>query len=569
MRRSKVRLSILVTLLGAVALIVASCGGGAATPTSQPTATPQPTAIPQPTALPQATAVSPTATPRPTATTPATPVPTAGPTRGGVLTIPILQDVAHQDPSRSSFFPNYSFAANVYSELTRYNHVPPQDELRGDLAESWTISADAKTHTYKLRAGVKFHNGDIVTSEDASFSLQTDRGRLAPFLDIVERWETPDSLTLVQHLSKPSLSLPSLLASPRLQVFSKAVWEAADGDLSNGPAIGTGPMTLKEFRGNVAVEIERNPDYFIKGLPYLDGIKAFIVQEGGTRIALFRAGRLDVIGTAATALNSETLKDLQSTNPDLQAIPHDPVTQNVVVINTAVKPWDDVRVRRALFLAIDRWSAAEANPFETKPAGPLVGPPGWGLSDDVLYKMPGYRKGAELKEDQAEAVRLLADAGFAGGLEPELIGSPVEYVLPMQEYLVGSLAEFGFKIKGGSRPSAEEVARRRAGDFELNTNAVGPFLPDPDGAALAIVPGVFTKLEDDKMADLFARQAVQTDVAKRRQLVIDLQLRMIEVANIVPTGWNTFWWAVQPEVHDLLPPLQWFDMHFDRVWKDV
>ena len=568
MRRSKVRLSILVTLLGAVALIVASCGGGAATPTSQPTAAPQPTAVPQPTAIPQATAVNPTATPRPTATTPPTPAPTAGPKRGGVLTFPLLQDVPHRDPTDSAYFQNYGFAANVYSELTRYNQAPPQDELRPDLALSWELSADAKIHTYHLRPGVKFHNGTPLTAEDAKFSLEKDRGRFAPFLKIIESMDVPDPLTLVQNLSKPSLSFPSLMASPRLRVFSKDLFEASTDALINGPTIGTGPMILKDFRGNVAIEVERNPDYFLEGRPYLDGIRAIVVQEGGTRLALFRAGRLDVLGPSATVLSTEVLRDLQSTNPELLALAHDPISVNVVVINANVKPWDDVRVRRALFLAIDRWSVVEANPFETKPAGPLVGPPGWGLSDEELYKLPGYRKGAELKEDQAEARRLLADAGFPDGLEPELIGSPVEYVTFTQEYLVGALIPHGFKIRGGARPSAEEVARRRAGDFELNTNSVGLFVPDPDGAALAVQPGVFSKLEDAKMLGLFDQQAVETDPSKRRQLVIDLQLRMIEVANIVPTAWNSFWWATQPSIRDLVPPLNWFDMKWDNVWKD-
>ena len=353
-------------------------------------------------------------------------------------------------------------------------------------------------------------------------------------------------------------------------IFSKALFEASTDSppLINGPSIGTGPFVLKSFRGNVAVEIERNPDYFLKGLPYLDAIRAVVVQEGGTRLALFRAGRLDVIGTAATPLNSETLKDLQSTNPDLQAVKHNPNSQNVVVINTAVKPWDDVRVRRAFFLAIDRWEAVAANPFEFKPAGPLVGPAGWGLADEELYKQPGYRKGAELKEDQAEARRLLTEAGFPDGIEPELIGSPVEYVIATQEYLVGALIPHGFKISGGSRPSAEEVARRRAGDFELNTNAVGPFMPDPDGAAIAIQPGVFSKLEDAKMLGLFDQQAVETDAAKRKQIVLEMQMRMLEVVNIVPTGWNSFWWAQQPHVRNLFPPQKWWDMHMDQVWLE-
>ena len=572
MRTIKVRMSILVTLLGAVALIVAACGGGAATPTARPTAAPQPTAIPQPTALPQATALpQPTALPRETAVPRATAMPqeVEGPRRGGVLTYVLGRPPSNQDPTNLTYFPYFAFGGNVYSRLTRYNWVPPQDEILPDLAESWEFSADGKTYTFNLRPGVLFHDGKLVTAEDAKLSLELNKSRFAPQLEVIERIEVPDPQTLKLHLSNPRASLPSLLALPRIPIFGKHVYEAATsagGDLKNGPSIGTGPFILTDYDRQVAIEVERNPIYFLQGLPYLDGIRAVVVSDKGTRLSLFRAGRLQVLGTAATGLNLEEVNDIKSSNPEIQAPQHNVLDIVVIVINSLKPPWDDVRVRRALSIGIDRWGAVQGVAGLDRPAGPPVGPPGWGLSDEALYKLPGYRKGADLKEDQAEAKRLLADAGFPNGIETEILSALAPPNRPTMEFLVGTLGSVGFDIKGFAPPTAEVTARRQAGDFELSMQTTAPFMPDPDGAALAIQPGLFTKLDDAKMLALFDQQSVEGDPDKRRQLVVQLQQRMIEVANIVPVGWTEIFWVQQPEVQAMLPPLSWVDVSYDHVW---
>ena len=556
----------------AVSLIVAACGGGAATPTSQPTAAPQPPAMPQPTAMPQATAVSPTATPRPTATTPATPVPTVGPTRGGVLTYPLSGNLRTRNPAKFSFFASYGFSQNVYSRIVRYNWESPPQKIMPDLALSWEITPDGKTYTFRFRPGLLWHDGKPFTSEDAKFSLENNDTRFAPLLEIIEGMQVPDQETLVIQLSKPQASFPSLLAHYRMSIFPKELYEAqlAADTLEQGPNIGTGPFTMKDFQQRVAVEVERNPNYFLPGFPYLDAVRAVVVRNPGTRLALFRAGRLDVLGTGATQIDTDLLGDLQRTNPDLQALPFDPLNPLAIIINSEVKPWDDVRVRRALFLAIDRWSAVEALPVLSKPQGPLVGPPGWGLSDEELFKLPGFRKGAELQEDRDEAKRLLADAGFPNGLDVAVIGSSVDYVARTLEFLVADLLNTGFRLKGGPVPSAEDTARRRSGDFEINVNGYSLSVPDPDGAALIVYPGsVQNKLDDARMQELFEQQSVEGDEAKRKDLVLQLQKRMMEVVNIVPIAGTSFWWPMQPEVRNLLPPFATGPNPVnDHVWLD-
>ena len=467
------------------------------------------------------------------------------------------------------YFEYFAFGSNVYSRLTRFNWNPPQDQILPELAESWEISSDVKTYTLHLRPGVLFHDGGPLTADDAKFSLEQNRGRFAPQLEVIERIEVPDPLTLVLHLSRPSASLPSVLALPRIPIFAKSVYDAAGGDLENGPSIGTGPFVLKDFDRTVAVEVESNPNYFLPGRPYLDAIRAVVVDDLGTRLALFRAGRLHVLGTAATGVNIEQVGDLKGTNPDIQAPPHNVLDIVNIVINSEVEPLNDVRVRRALFLAIDRWSAVERVVGLDRPAGPPVGPPGWGLGQEELYKLPGYRMGAELQQDQEEAKRLLAEAGFPDGIELEILSALAPPNVPTMEWLVGDLAALGIKLNGLAPPTAEVTARRSAGDFELSMQTLAPFMPDPDGAALAVQPGLFTKLDDADLFELFERQSVEGDEAKRRELVVQLQQRMLEVANIIPVAWTQLFWVQQPSVRDMLPPLSWSNVLYDHVWLDV
>ena len=550
MRRSRLHLGKLTALLAIVALIVAACGGG------DPTATPRPTVTPPPAA---------TATPVPQPT--ATPVPTvaAGPQQGGVLRLPLLQDLSHLDLAKGSFFHNNAFAANVYSNILRFNWEPPRSDVLPDLAESWEFNSDGTQLTLRFRQGVKWHDGESFTADDAKFSLEKNAGRFAPQLKIIESMELPDPLTLVINMTRAQASFPSLLSHYRLAIFARHVWDAAEGDLSNGPSVGTGGFVLDEFDRGVAYTVVRNANYFLPGIPYLDGVKAFVVKDEGTRLALFRAGRLDILGPSATPVNQEQIADLRSSVSDLQPIGFNALNTAVIVVNSDKAPWDNVNVRKALFLSIDRWEMAQL-PHIEKPSGPLVGPPGWGLSDEELFKLPGYGKGADYDRDLAEAKRLLAEAGFPNGLDVEFIGSPTSYHVTSLEVLVDHLARAGIRTTGGPVPSAEDVARRNEGTFEINMQGVGLSFPDPDGAVLSVERGLFVKLEDARILELWAQQGVAKDLATRQQIIRDMQLRMLEVVNIVPIGWSEFFHVAQPNVRDYHTPLGYTDFNMDHVW---
>jgi peptide/nickel transport system substrate-binding protein len=457
----------------------------------------------------------------------------------------------------------------VYGSVLRYNWEPPLDKLLPDLAESWMAEAGGMKYTFRFRSDVQWHDGRPFTAEDAKFSLALQENRFTTDLSNIERMETPDPFTLVIDLKRAQASFPAYLAIYWEPIFAKHVHEGAGGDLTNGPTVGTGPFKLEEYRPGTSLKMVANPDYFIPEIPYVDSIEYFIISDAGTQQALILAGRLDIIGTAATDMDSEVADSLKGIKSDIQLLDFDVGTVQVIVMNAEASPWDDVRVRRALFLAIDRWRVVDLLPHLAKPTGPLVGPPGWGLSDDELFELPGYRMGAELEEDQEEARRLLAEAGHADGIEADLISSPLPSAGQVREVLVADLAKFGFRLTGSQVPAAEDVARRLARDFELNIQGVGYTVPDPDGASIGVLPGLFTILEDARIAELFEMQSGEIDEARRRGLVVQLQERLLEVAAIVPLAWQKFVWAASPRVRGFHASLgRYTNVRYDRVWLD-
>ena len=526
----------------------------------------------EPTAMPEPTA---TAMPEPTATP--EPEPTEEPAMmmegeyGGTLTFPLLFDAGDLNPKLSGYFFNYSFGANVYSSIVRYNWEMPRDKVIGSLAESWDINADATQYTFNFREGITWHDGEPFHASDAAFSLQQNAGRFAAQLEKVSSYETPDATTLILNLSRPSSSVPSLLAHMRFPVFAERLFPGDEGEFTAEISIGTGPFVLAEIDRDVEYVLERNPNYFISELPFLDSVRAVVQGDHATRLALFRGGQLDVLGPSATMVDTETADDVVASVDGAVATGHPSLDQIVIVVNSAKAPWDNLQLRQALFLAFNRWEMAEGLPFISKPSGPLVGPPGWGLSDDELAFAPGYQRGDGYEADLETARGLLAAAGYPDGLETEVIGSQTAALETSLEVIVDHMSRIGITASSssGGVPSADDVQRRSEGEFELNVQSVTLSFPDPDGADQAVIPGLFTKLEDAEIMRLFEAQGAESDPNVRADLVRQLQIRMLEQVSIIPIGWQELFWLTQGSVHNLYPPMAWSDANFDHVWKDA
>jgi peptide/nickel transport system substrate-binding protein len=514
--------------------------------------------------------------PAPTAT--AMPAPTAMPAapadegvkRGGTFLVPQRSGPRAFLPSEAGFYSGNQMFSHVYDKLVRWNWGEPKDEILPHLAESWEISSVADRYTFKLKSGVRWHDGEAFTASDAKYSLENQSGRVAPEYAIIGSVDTPDDTTLVVNLAEPNSNFLAPLAMQLSPIYAEHVLEAYSGEPINAPQIGTGPYLYEEFTPDVSMDLSANPDYHVPGIPYLDAVKFLYIPEEGTRVAAFKAGRLHVLGPGATTVSAPVIADLKSTVPDLNENEFFSLEVAGIFFNTARAPWDDIRVRRAAFLVFDHQTALNVLPEHVLTAGFQVGPPGWGISESELLTRPGFRSGADLEADRAEAKRLLAEAGFADGLDVEnVVVSGTTYNGTFWQFAQDQLKTVGINASGVQLPFAEHAAAKTNGDFTLNVDSPAMNYADPNGAILSIIPGIFVKLEDAQTADLFAQQRGETDPAKRRQLVIEMQERMFETIPYVPVSWLGSFWPGRPEVQNYTSPLgQWGNVIWDRVWLD-
>ena len=237
------------------------------------------------------------------------PASTKPPKRGGTLTRASAWDPPVIDPRLTQSVGLYQFAALTGSRLVRYTFPdeatgPTDLGLKGDLAESWTSSPDARVWTFKLRQGVKWHNvpplnGREFVAADVKYCFEAyaKEGAQSFTFQEIEGIETPDKHTVRVHLKTPNVLFPQNLAEPITVLFSREVLEE-DGDLKKR-FIGTGPYMLKEHTRKVRVVLARNPDYWDKGRPYVDEYIILSTPDAATRMAAFRTGRATSSGWRA------------------------------------------------------------------------------------------------------------------------------------------------------------------------------------------------------------------------------------------------------------------------------
>ena len=528
------------------------------------------TAMPA-TAMP-ATAIPATAIPA-TAVPTAVPTPTPSETRGGVIILGSAGEPAHVDPLVNSADIFFQIWGNVYNPLIQFSKTEPLGELVPGLAESWQVGPTGQDVTFNIRSGVRWHDGRPLTAEDAAFGvelLRTQGAFTKGLLKSIASTETPSPSTLKVNLNRSQQSILAALGLNQAIIIPKHVYEAAGGDLKEGPSVGTGPFKEDNYDRGVSLDLVRNDDYFESELPYLDGVKVLIVKDAATRLAAFRSGQIDVLGIAGSGPNAEQIEDLKRSVPDLQSLRHNTMATQILEMNSRREPWSDVRVRRAAFLAIDRFEAVKVLTNALKPAGPLI-PDNWAIPDDELFALPGYRQGADKEQDLAEARRLLAEAGFPDGFEAE--GMALQRSKANTNALIfvkDQLEKVGIRINTIFPVDAEYFSRREMIDFELRVSAASISLPDPDGTSRNVLTGPFNPLDDARLVELFEAQSAEVSPMKRQELVFEMERRMLEIVNQAPIIRLGGFWVAQQDVRGFLPPLglSTGSPLMERVWLD-
>ena len=350
------------------------------------------------------------------------PASTKPPKRGGTFARASQWDPPVVDPRLTQSVGLYQFAGLVYNRLLRYRFTDEASgtndlTLVGDLAESWEASSDYRVWTFKLRHGVKWQNvaplnGRELVAADVKYCFEAyaKEGVQSFNFREIEGMQTPDKYTLRIHLKTPNVLFAQNVAEPVAVIFSREVLEE-DGDLKKR-LIGTGPYVLKEHSRKVRVVLARNPDYFDKGRQYLDEYVILSTPDAATRLAAFRTGQSDILWVASPS-EAETVRKTNSAAvvQGLKTV----LAPFGLTLAQDKPPFNDVRVRRAISMAIDRQKQVDTV-FEGH------GILGWGVP--YIYYQDTMPTAAQLgpwwQYRPAEAKKLLAEAGHPNGFETTL-----------------------------------------------------------------------------------------------------------------------------------------------------
>ncbi|MBI2910071.1 MAG: ABC transporter substrate-binding protein [Chloroflexi bacterium] len=528
---------ILLTVLG---LLVPSCAPAAPPPakTSAPAA---------PTVSVPAAKPAPPVETKPGAPTPS-PKPTADqPRYGGILTLGASADPPSLDPIREASGTLFNIFP-AYSGLLQYDPLD-NEKIVPDLAERWERSGDGMSYTFYLRKDAKWHDGKPFTSADAAFSVDNQRkfsARKKDLLSAISGAEPAGEYAVKVSAKQPSASIAAWLAVGNMAMAPKHIYEAK-GDMRK-EVVGTGPFKLKGYSSGVSMELVKNEGYFVSGRPYLDGITAYVIRDRGTLLAAFRTGRIKMPVPYIYVTPGEA-KIIEKNVPQAIVQPFKSLRFGMFAMKMTDKPWDDVRVRRAVFLATDRQAALKAIGEGEGTLGITNIAGQWALPEEELLKQPGFRQPKDA--DIAEAKRLLAEAGFAAGLETRILTRPgYGAALAVAEFMTAQLAKIGIRATVDVQESAAYLDRLDRGAYETITTFDGIDITDPDAAAQYSVKGNRYFITDEKLHELFDKQARTTDPVERKRLVLDLQHRVSEVAPYVLTLWFDNYIPRWPEVRN-------------------
>ena len=339
----------------------------------------------------------------------------------------------------------------------------------------------------------------------------------------IERVEVPDAATVAFRLKFPSASLLDNLASPWNVIYPKKYLDK-DPNYFKASIVGSGPFKFKSHTRGSTFEGERNPDYFIKDRPYLDGYKFFVSTETSVRAAAIRSGRAYIEFRTMPQSEVEAIRKQLGDKVVVQDTPATGIFG--IAVNQTIKPFNDERVRRALTLGLDRYTASRVlYPIASlKDVGGLMRPATeWAMSDAELQTFPGF--GKDMEKNRAEAKRLLAEAGYPNGFKAVLKNRNVR--VPYVDFGVFVIQEWrkiGIEVEHRPLESASWFADGRdTGNFELIVSPSFNFMDDPDQFLERYTTrdsNNWGRFSDPRIDDLFTRQARALDPNEIEKIVL-------------------------------------------------
>jgi peptide/nickel transport system substrate-binding protein len=500
------------------------------------------------------------------------------PKRGGTLQFAISAETPHYDCHGSDTYATLHFTAPFYSTLLRFN-LPKFPDVEGDLAQSWTVAPDLLTYTFKLNQGVKFHDGTTLTPADVKATYDRLRNpppgvvstRQATFGDI-GTIETPDANTVVFKMKSVNAAMLEHFASPWNCIYS-AKDLAADPNSPKTKINGTGPFTFVEHAKGSHVSGKRNDAYFKQGLPYLDGFRGVFMLQAAAMLNALQGGQ--VLGEFRGISPAERDRLVQAMGDKLRIEESSWTLNLLIAFNVEKKPFDDVRVRKALLMAIDRWGGSQGlSKISTlRSVGGVIRPGSpYATPEAELVKLPGFSK--DINASRTEAKRLLAEAGVPNlkfTLHNRNLAMPYT---PAGIFLVDQWRQIGVTAEHKQFDTAPYLATMNAGNHDVAIDFSNLFMDEPSlGLAKYVsfkrAPENRSRANDDELDRLYDAQVRELDAGKRKDLIKAFEKRLFDQAyqqpllwwhRIVPTHKVVMGWQMSPS-HNLGQDLA-------EVWLD-
>ncbi|MBI4311434.1 MAG: ABC transporter substrate-binding protein [Chloroflexi bacterium] len=438
--------------------------------------------------------------------------------------------------------------------------------FKGDLAESWDISADGKTYTFHLVKGAKWQNippvnGREFTSDDAVYNIERFRdGKLSgPTADIyknVASVEAPDKYTVVFKMKSVDGAFIYSIVSPLNGFVPKEAVD--DGSINNMP-IGTGAFIAKEYVPNDHLFAEKNPNYFKKGMPYLDRVEWFPILDPAARIAAFRTGQIDEYTYRGWNDAKQLLDNCGPLGCSLYVNEQNSAATGYLAFNVTKKPFDDIRVRRAIAMSVDYKAAIKALFGGNGRIGFAAVPTDW----DGGRGYPRTEKDAPAwyHYNPEESKRLLKEAGYApGSLKLKMLMSTATTgVMPSEPALyIEYLKAVGIEIDPQLVDATTFRTKYYAGDWDqllygATTSGGGSDLNDWASILETGAPSNVFGVSDPKLDELIRAQRVELDRTKREQ--IGKQIADYDYENLLGRVWmpmGLFYHFTRPWIQGLV-----------------
>ncbi|HIT43059.1 MAG TPA: ABC transporter substrate-binding protein [Candidatus Caccovicinus merdipullorum] len=455
----------------------------------------------------------------------------SGTDTSGFLVVPLVADIQTADVHKTT--KDYEIPLNIYDRLVDIEvKEDGSSEIVPSLAESWEISGDALTYTFHLRQGVKFHNGEELTADDVEYSftrqLSVEGAVNTDFLaqikgasqllegtaDQLEGFETVDDYTFTITLSEPYAGFLACLSTPGCSIYNREATEAAGDQFGLDPSVtvGTGPFRLTDWTINDQLVLTRYEDYW-KGPSELPGVVIRIVPDTETQRMMFESGELDVVDLDYLP---DAVDDFTTRYPD-QIVSGPRVGTTYFTMNQNIEPFQDVRVRKAVQMAIDRQAILDA----------LYG--GRGQVENGIYPHGLYGFNSSLPEityDPEEAKALLAEAGYANGFEMQIAAdsSASDATNQALEIIQAQLGEIGIQAEIQNMDESTWLATRNSGEMGSFMSTWTADYNDPDN----FIYTFFGTPENTKLRSLNYSDTEVMERVQKARTIVDADERIAE-----------------------------------------